>query len=125
VRSHLERTRHEYQYDHWSWELEDGVVIKDYGFSRDLSTPKPRNLCAIPGLEVPKFCEEEEFDVSQEASEEASWQIFHYFFVNGEGLPSEEIYHDEWVKRTWADEESEWGGDEVDDHKSKGSDSGL
>lgn len=101
------------------------MVIKDYGFSRDLSTPKPRNLCPIPGLEVPKSFKEEEFDVSQEASEEASWQIFHYFFVNEEGLPPEKIYHDEWIKRTWADEESEWGGDEVDDHKSKGSDSGL
>lgn len=125
VRSHLACSRHEYQYDHWSWELEDCVVIKDYGFSRDLPTSNSKSLCATPGIEVPMSFEEKEFDVAQEASETASWQTFHYFFVNGEGLPPEEIYHDEWIKPTWADEESEYGDDEVDDHKVERSDSGI
>ncbi|KAJ5594846.1 uncharacterized protein N7459_001054, partial [Penicillium hispanicum] len=121
VMSHLECPRHEYQYDYWNWELEDGAVIKDYGFSRDLSTSQPKSLCALPSVEASTSFKEMDFDVDQKASQNASWDIFHWLFVNGEGVPPEEIYHDDWIKGAW-DDESDSEVDEPDDRNLQGSD---
>lgn len=33
VTSHLKCARHEYQYHHWNWELEEGPTIEDLGVS--------------------------------------------------------------------------------------------
>lgn len=35
VASHLDCPRHEYQYDHWNWSLENGTIIQDHGFLRE------------------------------------------------------------------------------------------
>ncbi|KAJ5097491.1 hypothetical protein N7456_008212 [Penicillium angulare] len=104
VRKHLECRRHEYQYDYWNWELEDGEVIKDYGFSRSLPHSEPKVFYNNCYEAVLMDIKEKEFDFDQKVSESASWEIFQYFFVNGEGLPSEKIYYDSWIKDTWEHE---------------------
>ena len=106
--AHLDCDRHDFQYDHWEIELEDGTTVKDYGYKKIFSTPRPKSLCVERDIDVPALVfKEKEFDLEQEASREASWQIFHYFFVNGEGVPPEKIYHDEWVKDVWDQDESD------------------
>lgn len=87
VASHLECDRHEYQYDHWNWELEGGFLIKDYGHSRDFATSKLNNSCRTPSSEILLFFEEKKLDIEQEASREASVDIFGWLFMNGRDDP--------------------------------------
>ncbi|KAE8318778.1 hypothetical protein BDV41DRAFT_329421 [Aspergillus transmontanensis] len=47
VTAHLKCPRHEYRYEHWSWELEGGETVQDYGFMKrypSLSTTKLSNI---------------------------------------------------------------------------------
>lgn len=53
------------------------------------------------------------------ASEEASLHVFHWFFVNGEGLPPENIYHDDWLCEIWDEDESGGEADEADERHSQ------
>lgn len=116
VTSHLDCPRHEYQYDHWNWNLEDGTIIRDHGFSRQspsVMTEEPH----YPDTKSPGHFEKKDLD--RTASQEASLDIFRWFFVNGEGLPLEEVYRDDWVREIWEEDESgeedgvdEWGSQE-------------
>ncbi|KAJ5728150.1 hypothetical protein N7493_004480 [Penicillium malachiteum] len=101
VTSHLTCCRHEYQYDRWNWELEDGTVIEDRGFITEHPTFKAEAPCALPaGVRLMAF-EEKNIESDQEVSRGATWDIFHRLFINGEYLPVEEIYHNTWIKEIW------------------------
>lgn len=54
------------------------------------------------------------------ASQEASLDIFRWFFVNGEGLPLVNIYPDHWLYEVWEEDESGGGADEADERDSQG-----
>ena len=115
VASHLKCPRHEYQYSHWTWLLEDGAVIQDCGFSKSsLSTMTENFPDAATGIKKLRKFEEKELD--QRASLEASLEIFHWFIINGEGRPSENIYQDDWLAPIWYDESAE-ELDEDDDNR--------
>ncbi|PYH75061.1 uncharacterized protein BO88DRAFT_460983 [Aspergillus vadensis CBS 113365] len=90
VTAHLDCPRHGYEYDHWEWYLPDGNIMQDRGFSEQLD---------------------------QEASREASGQVYLWFFFGGEGLPSESIYQEDWLKEIWENNMSEFGGGEFDDRE--------
>lgn len=111
ITSHLECPRHEYQYDHWNWELADGVIVQDRGFLRSLSSSSAEDNPSIPDIGELEIFESKGFD--QIASREASLDIFRWFFINGEGLPPEKIYQDDWLQEIW--EESDMEANEADD----------
>lgn len=111
ITSHLECPRHEYQYNHWNWELADGTIVQDRGFSRShlssIADEKP-SIADITELEI---FETEGLD--QTASREASQALFHWFGIGEEGTPAEKIYQDEWLQDKW--DESDMEADEADD----------
>lgn len=116
VTTHLKCARHEYQYHHWNWHLEEGSVIQDQGFSiAPLSTVTecPSDMIGI--REQRRFPTRE---LDQEASEEATLYAFLWFGINGEGKPSETIYEDAWLEGIWEEDEYDWE-DEADDQDSK------
>ena len=115
VTSHLECPRHEYEYDHWNWELVDGAIVQDYGFSGSLLSSIPENRSAIPDIKKLEIVEKKKID--QEASEEASLSIFRWFSITGEGCLSEKIFQDDWLQPTW--EDSDFEADEADDHNTQ------
>ncbi|KAJ5923984.1 hypothetical protein N7466_008171 [Penicillium verhagenii] len=67
--------------------------------------------------------EMKELDPDQTASDEASFGIFHWLFINGEGLPPEKIYQDVWIKDTWDQEEGVLDGHRADAQTPTGLDS--
>lgn len=69
---------------------------------------------AAAGIKELRKFEEKELD--QRASLEASLEIFHWFIINGEGRPSENIYQDDWLAPIWYDESAE-ELDEDDDNR--------
>jgi hypothetical protein len=107
----LECPRHEYQYDCWNWELADGTIVQDRGFSRSLLSSIPDENPYIPDIRELEIFERK--GVDQIASREASLDIFRWFSINGEGIPSEKIYQDDWLQEIW--EESDMEADEADD----------
>ncbi|KAJ5936799.1 hypothetical protein N7466_003249 [Penicillium verhagenii] len=112
VASHLKCPRHEYQYDYLKWELANGAIVQDRGFSRSsLPTMTNDTRCATPGIENLEVFPKKELD--QTASRSASRYIFHWLYINGEGRPSEKIYQDGWLNGIW--KESAYGADEIDD----------
>ncbi|KAJ5345673.1 hypothetical protein N7452_003677 [Penicillium brevicompactum] len=118
---HLKCPRHEYQYDHLKWALEEGCTLDDYGYSRELSTSPPRALAdVVDGVAHLSF-EQKELDDYQDESRKASFQAFLWLAVNDEGVPTEPVYQDEWVKRSWClnEQEDEEDSDDDDDRSSK------
>lgn len=116
VTSHLKCPRHEYRYDHWSWKLENGESIQDYGFSKSYPSLLTAELSDIPSIKVTsQLFEEKELDPDREASEEASLDVFRWFIVGGEGLPPERIYHDDLLHEMW--EQDDDSGDEPGEDK--------
>ena len=75
--SRFECRRHEYQCDHWKWELEDGAVIIDVGLSERFFSTSPKSFRANHSVEVPKQFKVRDIDVDPETSREASWIILH------------------------------------------------
>jgi hypothetical protein len=118
VTSHLKCPRHEYQYDHWNWELADGAIIQDHGFSRSSLSTIPENTYSISDIKELKIFENKKFD--QMASREASLDIFRWFCINGEGLPPENIYQDDWLQEIWEEDESGMEADEAGDQDFQG-----
>lgn len=118
VTPHLKCPRHEYQYDHLKWDLEDGCTLDDYGYSRELSTSPPKALYEIVDGVAKISFEQKELDNEQEESQRASFQAFLWLAVNDEGVPTEPVYQDEWVKEAWFDDEEE-DSDDDDDRSSK------
>ncbi|KAJ5584590.1 uncharacterized protein N7459_004390 [Penicillium hispanicum] len=114
VTSHLKCPRHEYHYDHWNWELEDGTTIQDNGFLRSYPSFMAEGLSNTPDIkEASHSFEKKELDSEREASEEASIDIFHWFVVGGEGLPPEKIYYDDLLQEIWRQEDDY--GEELDE----------
>lgn len=113
VASHLECLRHEYQYDHWNWELADGVTIMDYGLSGSSSSIILKNGFSLFDGQELEMNEKKELD--QTASREASLDVFRWFVMNGEGLPRESIYQDDWLQEIREEDDSDElneGGDD-------------
>lgn len=103
VVSHLSCARHHFNYCHWNWELKDGSAIEDQGFTKATPTPATGE-CRLRAHSLRQFPHK---PLDQEASEEASLDIFRWFIINGEGVPSEKIYKDEWLKAVEDDEDSD------------------
>jgi hypothetical protein len=114
----LKCPRHKYQYDHWNWELADGAIIQDHGFSRSSLSTIPENTYAISDIREVKIFEKKEF--GQMASREASLDIFRWFCINGEGLPPESIYQDDWLQEIWEEDETGTEADEANDQDFQG-----
>ena len=96
VRCHLHCTRHHLDYQYWNWELKDGSIVKEPGFMETKARVLPKvtnpNDELIPHIEFPQKT------LIQEASEEASRDIFGWVTVNGEGVPPENVYNDPWLE---------------------------
>ncbi|KAJ5253826.1 hypothetical protein N7524_011006 [Penicillium chrysogenum] len=118
VTSHLKCNRHEYHYHHWNWDPEEGAIFQDHGFSTTPLSTITEHPADILDIEKPKTFQKKELD--QMASREASLDIFRWFFINGEGVPLETIYEDDWLKEIWDEEESGEEADEAGDQESQG-----
>lgn len=103
VVAHLSCARHHFNYCHWNWELKDGSAIEDKGFTTATPTPATGE-CRLRAYSLRQFPHK---PLDQEASEEASLDIFRWFIINGEGVPSEKIHEDEWLKGLEDDEDSD------------------
>lgn len=94
VTSHLDCPRHEYHYDHWNWELENGEKVRDGGFLQRYPLLSTTELCNIPNGKVASHSfKKKELDPNRQASEEASIDIFFWLIIGGDGIPPEKIYH--------------------------------
>ncbi|OJJ74447.1 hypothetical protein ASPBRDRAFT_27476 [Aspergillus brasiliensis CBS 101740] len=113
VTAHLDCPRHHYNYAHWEWYLPNGTTMRDRGFSEHAPPTVSDRLVDKFDLKTRRDFEHTKLD--QLASREASGQVFLWYFFGGEGLPSEGIYHDEWLKDIWENNLSEFGGGEFDD----------
>ncbi|OJZ89966.1 hypothetical protein ASPFODRAFT_58616 [Aspergillus luchuensis CBS 106.47] len=91
VVSHLHCPRHQIRYRHWNWEVENSAAIEE---------------------EEPHVFPEKPLD--QEASEQASIDIFRWFIINGEGFPPGKFYKDEWIACLADDEDIDEKNDEDD-----------
>lgn len=114
--SHLKCSRHEYYYDYWNWSLENGVIIQDRGFSRTSPSliTEGRSI-----LDIKTLGNIEKKELDRMASQEASLDIFRWFFISGEGLPLENIYHDDCLREIWDEDESGVEADEADERNSQ------
>lgn len=110
VTAHLECPRHDYQYDHWVWHLEDGTAIQDHGLSEQPILDVSERV--FNNLEIKDEIDFKRTNLDQMASREASLDIFRWFCACGEGLPPENIYQDEWLREIWEDDED---AGEIDD----------
>jgi hypothetical protein len=82
-----------FQYYKWTWEAKGSSAIEDQGYSNDIHQFIQNDQdITMPALEFPR----KSFD--QEASEEASREIFRWVTVNGEGVPDEKIYKNDWLQ---------------------------
>ena len=98
VRAHQDCQRHSLLYQHWNWKLEGGSTIMDQGYRGDATeevrlghSAKDKQLknTIFPTLPLP---------AEQIASQNASRTILQWATVNGEGVPLEGVYQDEWVR---------------------------
>ncbi|KAI2909075.1 hypothetical protein CBS11852_199 [Aspergillus niger] len=96
VTAHVDCPRHEYKYDHWEWYLPDGTAMQDRGFSKQVTPAVSEGRFDNIQLKTRRDFRRTKMD--QEASREASGQVFLWYFFGGEGLPSESIYQEEWLK---------------------------
>jgi hypothetical protein len=107
VRAHQDCQRHDISYRHWNWKLKDGSAIEDQGFRMTTTqdvlparSPKVELLTDTVFPTVP-------LSLDQNASQNASRTILQWATVNGEGVPSEGIYYDEWVQGFLQDDDDE------------------
>ncbi|RDK43404.1 hypothetical protein M752DRAFT_326235 [Aspergillus phoenicis ATCC 13157] len=115
VTAHVDCPRHEYKYDYWEWYLPDGTTMQDRGFSEQVTAAVSEGRFDNIQLKTRRDFRRTKMD--QEASREASGQVFLWYFFGGEGLPSESIYQEEWLKEIWENNMSEFGGGEFDDRE--------
>jgi hypothetical protein len=84
----------------------DGSIIEDQGF--DKATIQCFQETGSSKIELITTAEFPKIQLNQEASQEASLDIFRWVMVNGEGVPPEEVYKDKWVQvEDDSDEESD------------------
>lgn len=55
VTSHLQCPRHEYQYHHWSWALENGTVVQYHGFLEARPSLTTQESCSSDGKTLFQF----------------------------------------------------------------------
>ncbi|EXJ82251.1 hypothetical protein A1O3_06064 [Capronia epimyces CBS 606.96] len=95
VACHLHCKRHRLEYLHWQWTLRNGSVVKDQGFN---THPIEGFLeHCTPGIQQRLPIEFPEKPLDQEASRKASKEVFEWAIVNGEDIPPEEVYSDDWI----------------------------
>ncbi|KAJ5591482.1 uncharacterized protein N7459_001851 [Penicillium hispanicum] len=98
VRAHKSCPRHRLVYTHWTWQLQNGSSSNDQGFCigdphdcQQFSQVRPQQNASYSYPTVP-------LSPSQDASREASLEIFRWVLANHEGKPpSEPIYDDVWI----------------------------
>lgn len=98
VRAHKSCPRHRLVYTYWTWQLQDGSSLNDQGFwpgepddFQQLSYVRSQQNANFDYPTVP-------LSPSQDASREASLEIFRWVLANHEGKPpSEPIYDDVWI----------------------------
>lgn len=112
VTTHLQCPRHHLEYARWNWKLEDGSVIEDKGFDNKARNIFPEESSMAINISDTLFPKK---SFTQEASQEASLDIFRWVMINGEGTPPEKIYKDEWVQ---LEDESEEEAGTLDDENS-------
>ncbi|RAK95880.1 uncharacterized protein BO80DRAFT_449746 [Aspergillus ibericus CBS 121593] len=116
VASHWNCPRHQLHYQHWSWEPENSPAIYDKGFStRRVTMPTTPDIDRFRSEGVQQFPHR---PLDQEASEEASLDIFHWLIISGEGFPPGELYKDAWLEGIADDVESDEEEQEEDGNMS-------
>ena len=110
VASHFNCARHRFYYDHWNWEMEGNQIVQDEGFS---TATAPVTFDASL-FQVQERLQPAQKPFDQEASREASLDIFRWFIINGEGFPLGHIYKDDWLEGI-ADEDSDSEAEETCD----------
>lgn len=98
IRIHRCCDRHHVDYQHWTWQLEDGSTLVDQGL--EIVPAQPMSQEGSPRIEIAETARlpAVEFSLDQKASRTASWEIFQWVTANGEGVPADEpIYEDEWL----------------------------
>ncbi|KAJ5737727.1 uncharacterized protein N7483_002852 [Penicillium malachiteum] len=96
VRAHIACPRHRLVYSHWTWQLQDGYFLPIYSPDVPCSQQATRALLPRqnPILDYPSSLTY----LSQDASREASFEIFRWELANHEGKPpNESVYDDEWI----------------------------
>ncbi|OAT13227.1 hypothetical protein BDBG_08476 [Blastomyces gilchristii SLH14081] len=94
VAAHLRCPRHHLEYAQWNWILENGSIVEGQEYDKTSSDRLDESSTAINMLDTvfPRK------SPSQEASQEASLDLFRWVMINGEGTPPEKIYRDEWLQ---------------------------
>ncbi|KAJ5642251.1 hypothetical protein N7490_006251 [Penicillium lividum] len=97
IRVHKSCSRHRLDYTHWTWKLLDGSFLNDQGFSPggpsypaegSFVQSQRKDNSRYPNIPI---------SPSQDASREASFEIFRWVLANHEGKPPEPVYEHEWI----------------------------
>ena len=96
VQSHLHCQRHHIEYQHWNWQLEDGSVVRDHGFTETATEQIPDDDDDMSELEINLQFPKKEVD--EEASETASADIFQWMAMDRGGVRMERIYLSPWLQ---------------------------
>ena len=91
----------------------DGSIIEDQGF--DKASVQCFHEAGSSKIELITTAGFPKIQLNQEASQEASLDIFRWVMVNGEGVPPEEVYKDKWVQ---VEDDSDEESDAVNDNNS-------
>ena len=91
----------------------DGSIIEVQGF--DKATVQCSPEAGSSKVELITTADFPKIQLNQEASQEASLDIFRWVTVNGEGVPPEEVYKDKWVQ---VEDDSDEESDVVNDDNS-------
>ncbi|KAL8645006.1 MAG: hypothetical protein Q9210_006954 [Variospora velana] len=98
IRIHRCCDRHHVDYQHWTWQLEDGSTLVDQGLGIVPALPISQEGSPRIGIRETIRLPAVDFSLDQEASRAASWEIFRWVTANGEGVPADEpIYKDAWL----------------------------
>ncbi|RAL07214.1 uncharacterized protein BO97DRAFT_418757 [Aspergillus homomorphus CBS 101889] len=115
VASHWDCPRHRLIYHHWNWELEKTPQLQDPGFSSAMAPVITRmDVDDLPIRRVEQYPHRIQ---DEDASQQASLEIFRWFIFNGEGFPPGDFYKNEWLDALQDDEDSE--------EESQGNDSNM
>ena len=95
VQAHWDCERHCLYYQGWGWKLMNGQVKFDVSNAYDTSFCLPETVVN----QQPDFTSpiEESIICDHAASRNTSQGIFQWTTINGEGIPQEKVYHDEWL----------------------------
>ncbi|KAJ5935577.1 hypothetical protein N7466_005124 [Penicillium verhagenii] len=97
IRVHESCPRHRLEYTHWTWKLLDGSSLNDQGFlPGEPSYPEEGSFVQLQRKENSQY-PNIPISSSQDASREASFEIFRWVLANHEGKPPEPVYEHEWI----------------------------